>query len=171
MTRKEKIEQVLNKCRTTSDFGECKLYRRAVACPVQLHVRGLHLSNNTVEWIYKLLKEEMKNAKQEEQEMTREEKVIVEEGIMPYCPNCGSSEWLHNEDENRNDYCGQCGIKLDWTDVKDGYKKTEIDETKIREQIKLNNREIREKTTEIKVIKGKLEVLLEMRDKLESLLD
>ncbi len=35
-------------------------------------------------------------------------------GIAPYCPVCGSGEYLHNEDGNRNDFCGQCGCALDW---------------------------------------------------------
>ena len=30
------------------------------------------------------------------------------------CPNCGSGEYLHNPDENRNMFCGQCGQKIDW---------------------------------------------------------
>lgn len=30
------------------------------------------------------------------------------------CPRCGSGEYLHNEDGNRNDYCGQCGQKIEW---------------------------------------------------------
>lgn len=30
------------------------------------------------------------------------------------CWNCGSGEYLYNEDGNRNDYCGQCGQKIDW---------------------------------------------------------
>ena len=50
-----------------------------------------------------------------------EDKVLEEEGLAPYCPNCGSGEYLHNEDRNGNDYCGQCGTKLDWSDVEDNY--------------------------------------------------
>lgn len=30
------------------------------------------------------------------------------------CPRCGSGEYLHNADENENDYCGQCGQKIEW---------------------------------------------------------
>lgn len=30
------------------------------------------------------------------------------------CPRCGSGEWLHNPDENRNKFCGQCGQAIDW---------------------------------------------------------
>ena len=40
--------------------------------------------------------------------------VCYGQGIAPYCPVCESGEYLHNEDGNRNDYCGQCGCKLDW---------------------------------------------------------
>lgn len=32
------------------------------------------------------------------------------------CPNCGSGEYLHNEDGNRNAFCGQCGQAIDWDD-------------------------------------------------------
>lgn len=31
------------------------------------------------------------------------------------CPNCRSGEYLSNEDGNRNEYCGQCGKRIDWT--------------------------------------------------------
>ncbi len=34
-----------------------------------------------------------------------------------FCPQCGSGEWLHNEDGNENAYCGQCGQRLDWGDT------------------------------------------------------
>ena len=35
------------------------------------------------------------------------------------CPRCGSGEYLHNEDGNQNEYCGQCGQKLEWGEEKD----------------------------------------------------
>ncbi len=38
-------------------------------------------------------------------------------GIAPYCPTCGSGEYLHNEDGNKNDFCGQCGCALDWSQM------------------------------------------------------
>ena len=47
-------------------------------------------------------------------------KVVNEQGIAPYCPVCGSGEYMHNPDENENEYCGQCGCKLDWEDVHNG---------------------------------------------------
>ena len=50
-----------------------------------------------------------------------EDKVLEEEGVTPYCSNCGSGEYLHNPDINRNKYCGQCGTKLDWSDIEDNY--------------------------------------------------
>lgn len=31
-----------------------------------------------------------------------------------YCQRCGSGEYLENEDGNRNNYCGQCGQRIDW---------------------------------------------------------
>lgn len=44
------------------------------------------------------------------------EKIPVKfaDNLAPMCPRCGSAEYLHNEDGNRNDYCGQCGTPLDW---------------------------------------------------------
>ena len=50
-----------------------------------------------------------------------EDKVLEGEGVTPYCSNCGSGEYLHNPDINRNKYCGQCGTKLDWSDIEDNY--------------------------------------------------
>ena len=32
------------------------------------------------------------------------------------CPYCRSGEYLHNADENRNLFCGQCGHRIDWGD-------------------------------------------------------
>lgn len=31
------------------------------------------------------------------------------------CPCCGSGEWLHNADESKANFCGQCGQAIDWT--------------------------------------------------------
>lgn len=31
------------------------------------------------------------------------------------CPHCGSGEYLHNEDGNEQNYCGQCGQAIDWS--------------------------------------------------------
>lgn len=36
------------------------------------------------------------------------------EGLAPFCPFCGSGEYMYNEDENENNFCGQCGTPLDW---------------------------------------------------------
>ena len=33
------------------------------------------------------------------------------------CPCCGSGEWLHNADENKANFCGQCGQAIDWTET------------------------------------------------------
>ncbi len=30
------------------------------------------------------------------------------------CPCCGSGEYLHNEDGNKNLFCGQCGKAIKW---------------------------------------------------------
>lgn len=43
--------------------------------------------------------------------------VCYGEGIAPYCPRCGSGEYLHNEDGNENNFCGQCGCPLDWSQM------------------------------------------------------
>lgn len=43
--------------------------------------------------------------------------VCYGQGIAPYCPRCGSGEYLHNEDGNKNDFCGQCGCALDWSQM------------------------------------------------------
>ncbi len=32
------------------------------------------------------------------------------------CPNCGSGEYLHNEDGAENTFCGQCGQAILWED-------------------------------------------------------
>lgn len=36
------------------------------------------------------------------------------------CPNCGSGEYLHNEDGNEQQYCGQCGQAIDWEEIDHG---------------------------------------------------
>lgn len=30
------------------------------------------------------------------------------------CPQCGSGEYLHNEDGAENAFCGQCGQPIEW---------------------------------------------------------
>ena len=30
------------------------------------------------------------------------------------CPSCGSGEYLHNEDGNEQNFCGQCGQAIEW---------------------------------------------------------
>lgn len=32
------------------------------------------------------------------------------------CPNCGSGEYLYNQDEAENTFCGQCGQAILWED-------------------------------------------------------
>lgn len=41
-----------------------------------------------------------------------------DEGVLA-CPNCGSGEYLHNEDGNRNRFCGQCGKAIAWNEEAD----------------------------------------------------
>ena len=43
--------------------------------------------------------------------------VCYGQGVASYCPSCGSGEYLHNEDGNENDFCGQCGAPLDWSQM------------------------------------------------------
>ena len=35
------------------------------------------------------------------------------------CPNCGSGEYLYNEDGNCNSFCGQCGKAIGWGEEAD----------------------------------------------------
>ena len=43
--------------------------------------------------------------------------VCYGQGVDPYCPRCRSGEYLHNEDGNENNFCGQCGCPLDWSQM------------------------------------------------------
>ena len=43
---------------------------------------------------------------------------FAEDGIVA-CQNCGSGEYLYNEDGNRNNYCVQCGTRIDWPEDND----------------------------------------------------
>ena len=36
------------------------------------------------------------------------------------CPRCGSGEYLHNEDGNEQNFCGQCGQRIDWSRLPEG---------------------------------------------------
>lgn len=40
------------------------------------------------------------------------------------CPHCGSGEYLHNEDGNEQNYCGQCGQAIDWSCPPEGEEAT-----------------------------------------------
>ena len=49
------------------------------------------------------------------------------EALTPYiddnilaCPQCGSGEYLNNEDGAENNYCGQCGQRIDWSRPPEG---------------------------------------------------
>ena len=39
------------------------------------------------------------------------------QAVDPYCPACVSGEYPHNEDRNGNNFCGQCGCPLDWSQM------------------------------------------------------
>ena len=38
---------------------------------------------------------------------------FAEDGIVA-CQNCGIGEYLYNENGNLNNFCGQCGARIDW---------------------------------------------------------
>lgn len=46
------------------------------------------------------------------------EEIDGDAGVLA-CPNCGSGEYLHNEDGNRNRFCGQCGKAIAWNEEAD----------------------------------------------------
>lgn len=39
--------------------------------------------------------------------------------LAPFCPVCGSAEYMENPDGNENSYCGKCGTLLDWENMED----------------------------------------------------
>lgn len=59
-------------------------------------------------------------ALQELVDITNQTKPIYKNGRY-YCPNCGSGEYLYNEDGNKNTYCSQCGQKIDWSEEDESY--------------------------------------------------
>lgn len=59
MTREEKIEKIVNKCRRTSHCGTCKLYGHYSMCPVQQYIKdGATITNWGVDRVYEILFEE-----------------------------------------------------------------------------------------------------------------
>lgn len=51
---------------------------------------------------------------------------FAEDGVIA-CQYCGSGEYLYNEDGNHNNFCGQCGTRIDWPENEDGWKSTNTD--------------------------------------------
>lgn len=43
--------------------------------------------------------------------------VIEGQSVAPYCPRCGSGEYMTNEDGSQNAFCGQCGQALNWEEI------------------------------------------------------
>lgn len=41
------------------------------------------------------------------------------DNLAPFCPVCGSAEYMENPDGNKNNYCGKCGALLDWENMED----------------------------------------------------
>lgn len=39
------------------------------------------------------------------------------DNLAPFCPVCGSAEYMENPDGNENSYCGKCGTLLDWENM------------------------------------------------------
>ena len=79
MTREEKIDQIVNKCRRTNNCRECKLYGYFSVCPVDLYLKdGTPMVDWSINRAYEILfEEEMKNIEQEKKKMTVEELVKV----------------------------------------------------------------------------------------------
>nr|DAD87166.1 MAG TPA: hypothetical protein [Siphoviridae sp. ctM4P7] len=65
MTREEKIDQIVHKCRRTSDCIECKLYGYYAKCPVQLYLKnGTPMTDGSVYLAYKTLFENEETRKE-----------------------------------------------------------------------------------------------------------
>ena len=65
MTREEKIDQIVHKCRRTSDCRECKLYVYYAKCPVQLYLKdGTPMTDGRVYLAYKTLFENEETRKE-----------------------------------------------------------------------------------------------------------
>lgn len=59
MTREEKIDKIVHKCRRTSDCRECKLYGYYSVCPVQQYLKdGATITNWGVDRMHEILFEE-----------------------------------------------------------------------------------------------------------------
>ena len=59
MTREEKIDKIVHKCRRTRDCRECKLYGYYSICPVQQYLKdGATITNWGVDRMYEILFEE-----------------------------------------------------------------------------------------------------------------
>lgn len=43
---------------------------------------------------------------------------FAEDGVIA-CQYCGSGEYLYNEDGNHNNFCGQCGTRIEWPEDND----------------------------------------------------
>lgn len=41
------------------------------------------------------------------------------DNLAPFCPVCGSAEYMENPDGNENSYCGKRGTLLDWENMED----------------------------------------------------
>lgn len=61
MTREEKIDQIVHKCRRTNNCRECKLYGYYSVCPVYLYLKdGTPMTDWSVNRAYETLFEEMR---------------------------------------------------------------------------------------------------------------
>lgn len=65
MTREEKIDKIVHKCRRTTDCIECKLYGYYAKCPVQLYLKdGTPMTDGSVYLAYKTLFENEETRKE-----------------------------------------------------------------------------------------------------------
>ena len=65
MTREEKIDKIVHKCRRTSDCRECKLYGYYSVCPVDLYLKdGTPMADWSVNRAYEILLENEETRKE-----------------------------------------------------------------------------------------------------------
>ena len=87
-----------------------ELFDRIAHSYNMLRIRGYLTDGQAYMVCRKIQKDLIKNLKPLKETI----KVMHGQSAAPYCPICKSGEYLHNEDGDRNNYCGQCGNRLDW---------------------------------------------------------
>lgn len=92
-------------------------------CPRAIRVPGYQFVNQEkFDSMYLAKCEEVNELKKQIETLPKAAGLPVqsEEGFAPYCPVCGSGEYMYNEDGNENSYCGQCGTNLNWETTEEG---------------------------------------------------